>query len=121
MKEIILTQGKVALVDDEDYEMINKFKWFFHTGYASTNITEKGRQRTIKMHRYILNAQKGFMVDHINHNTIDNRKENLRISTNQQNLFNQKIKNIHLSIRGLVGLKVQKNGVLGLDLIKVYI
>jgi hypothetical protein len=53
------------------------------------------------MHRVILNAPKGLMVDHINHDTLDNRKENLRIVTNQQNTFNQKLKNHSSKYKGV--------------------
>jgi hypothetical protein len=84
MKEIKLTQGKFAIVDNEDYEYLNQFKWY---AYKHRN-TFYAKYKSIRMHRLILNIPQGLYVDHINHNGLDNRKENLRICTNQQNLHN---------------------------------
>lgn len=103
MKEIHLTKGQVALVDDEDYEYLNQWKWCAqwesHTKsyYASRKrylgmINGKRKQKTIRMHRLIMDAPTGKQVDHINHNTLDNCKENLRIVTNRQNKQNRKHK-----------------------------
>jgi hypothetical protein len=91
MKEIILTQGQVALVDDEDYEYLNQFKWqaFWskkaHTFYAHRPIYKGNKRTKILMHRQILNVPDGLQVDHINHKTLDNQKYNLRIVTCRQN------------------------------------
>lgn len=70
-------------------------KWFAveHHGtvYAKTNIpAQKGKRTTIKMHRVVMNAQPGDIVDHINGNGLDNRKENLRIVSNKLNARNRK-------------------------------
>lgn len=99
MKEIILTQGKVALIDDEDYDELNKYKWFAHasrnTFYASRNSdrndSEDHKQHTIKMHRVIMNPPSDMKIDHINGNGLDNRRENLRIVTNRQNCQNKHV------------------------------
>ena len=111
MKKIILTKDKVALVDDEDFERINQYKW-----QASQNLTSEriwyakrvskaisGKQKTIKMHREILKDTEGLQVDHINGNGLDNRKVNLRLCTNQQNHFNRKLpnKNNKLGVKGV--------------------
>ena len=108
MKEIKLTQGKVALVDDEDYDKLVELKWFYHTGYASSNMWIDGKRKTAKMHRVIMNNPKGFMIDHINHDTLDNRKENLRLVTNQQNLFNQKLKKHSSKYKGVTWYETHK-------------
>lgn len=80
MKEIPLTRGKVALVDDEDYEYLSQFKWFFGGRYAQRGFNKDDGTRTSKgMHTDIMNTPKGMAVDHINCNKLDNRKENLRI------------------------------------------
>lgn len=90
MKEIQLNKGYVAIVDDEDYEELSKYKWAVcygrHTNYAtrSKNVNNESN----RMHRIITNCQDGFCVDHINHNGLDNRKENLRICTYSQNSMN---------------------------------
>lgn len=91
MKKIPLTQGKFALVDDEDYEWLNQWKWFAHNrrGYYYAARTENGK--TISMHREILGLKHGNKQDsdHINHNTLDNCRLNLRICSRTQNTMNQ--------------------------------
>lgn len=85
-----LTQGKFALVDGDDYELVTRFKWkYSNRGYAAMNYLEKGKYRTVLMHRLIMGEPKGYFVDHIDGNPLNNQKENLRISTNKQNSFNQ--------------------------------
>lgn len=113
MKEIPLTQGKVVLVDDDDYEKLNQFNWFAHwSGWGWRALRNKwvnGKGETIFMHREILNAPKGTQVDHINGNSLDNRKENLRFCTNQQNSFNRQAqKNNKLGIKGVSWKKSHK-------------
>ena len=97
MKEIQLTKGYVALVDEEDFERVNLFKWYYGQGYAlrkpSRNsglrykIASKPQSPYRQMHRLLLETLQE--VDHINGNCLDNRKENLRIVTRQQNSFNR--------------------------------
>ena len=98
MKEIKLTQNKVALVDDENFEYLNQFKWYTarngRTWYARRHASRiNGKQKLIQMHRIIINAPKHLQVDHVNGDGLDNRKENLRLCTHQENHFN--IKNTH--------------------------
>ena len=93
MKEIKLSQNKVALVDDEDFEYLNQFKWYAlkksNTYYAVRNIRlANGKQTSIRMHRVILNVPKGMETDHKNQNGLDNQRENLRICTRQENAMN---------------------------------
>lgn len=94
MKKIKLTQNKYTLVDDEDFEWLNSFKWSAHKvrGYYAERrpIFHKGKYFT-KMHRLILNAPKNLFVDHIDGNTLNNQKSNLRLCTNMENLRNSKI------------------------------
>jgi hypothetical protein len=88
MKKIPLSQGKFAIVDDEDCEFLNQWKWYYHQGYAVRHVSYGP---TILMHRVILERM-GFKdfedSDHINRNGIDNRRSNLRPSTHRQNLCN---------------------------------
>ncbi len=87
MKKIKLTRNKVALIDNDDFEKVSKNKWsFHHRGYVV-----RGKPQ-ISLHRFIMNAQKGQMVDHINRNKLDNRKSNLRFVTSRQNQFNSLFK-----------------------------
>ena len=91
-KLIPLTQDKFAIVDAEDYEWLNQYKW-----YASRNENgdyyakrmERGTRRQIIMHRVITEAPPGLLVDHRNHNGLDNRRSNLRICTKAENVRNQ--------------------------------
>ena len=89
MRKIPLTQGKFALVDDEDYEALAKHKWQFNHHYARRD-GPRPRRLPIWMHRVITNAPPGMQVDHINGDTLDNRKSNLRICTRAQNQANRK-------------------------------
>ena len=108
MKEIPLTQGQVALVDDEDFERVNAFKWHAswnpraQSFYARrTRVVSDGWQ-TILMHRFILDTPNYLETDHINHNTLDNRRENLRNCTRAQNKINKRVySNNKLGIKGI--------------------
>lgn len=94
MKEIKLTCDKVALVDDEDFDYLNQWKWCAvkkEAGYyAQRKVQKKGIQQTFYLHREILKASKGMYVDHKDHDTLNNRKENLRICTSSQNNANKR-------------------------------
>ena len=96
MIEISLTQGMVAFIDDEDFELVSQYKWGANrdgnTYYAATNTSRKQPPRKhIKMHRLIMGAKDGQLVDHINFNGLDNRKENLRFATVAENSHRQAV------------------------------
>ena len=99
MKKIPLTQGQVALVDDADYEWLSRWKWCAmwcsstDSFYAVRHIRlPNGKWTTLRMHRAILGLERGDsrQVDHENHDTLDERRENLRIVTHQENQWNQR-------------------------------
>ena len=93
-KTIPLTQGKVAIVDNADYEWLTQWKWYaaktISAYYARRSVWENGKTRDIQMHRVILNAPAKKQVDHINGNGLDNQRVNLRLCTNSQNHMNGK-------------------------------
>jgi len=96
MKQIALTQGQIAIVDDADYEWLNRYKWFAHKGhnniwYAERGEWVNGKRRTITMHRFILALKDGDPRegDHKNHKGLDNQRCNLRICTPAQNQHNR--------------------------------
>jgi hypothetical protein len=88
-KKIPLTQGQFAIVDDEDFNELGKLKW--HAQKESKSNYFYAISKRIKMHRAITCAKKGECVDHINHNTLDNRRCNLRLCTIAQNAMNRKL------------------------------
>jgi hypothetical protein len=94
MKEIQLTQGKVALVSDRCFEYINQWKWHAHFGdvwYAERNEGKWPFQKKIKMHRVIMGiTDSDIKIDHIDGNGLNNQDENLRVCTHAQNLRNRK-------------------------------
>jgi len=98
MKKIPLSQGKFSLVDDRDHEDLLRYKWSAHrngnTFYAVRHI-RIGKKRLMEwIHRRILGLKPGDgkYVDHINNNGLDNRRNNLRVCTNKENLRNRTIK-----------------------------
>ncbi len=107
-KTIELTQGQFAIVDDEDYKGLNKYKWraqyIKSTGsfYAVRTDCSEKKQEKIYMHRQIMNTPKGMHTDHKSHNTLNNRKHNLRVCTSSQNFMNSKTYfNNHSGITGV--------------------
>jgi hypothetical protein len=98
MKEILLTQGKVALVDDEDYERLSKHTWQANKQqdglyYAQRSVYHKGKRIHIKMHREILGFfyRDGKITDHKNRNGLDNQRNNLRPTTRAINRINSRM------------------------------
>ena len=89
MKKIKLTKGKYALVDDEDFEYLNQWKWHFAKGYAGRSVGDRKNKKYVWMHRLINNTPDGFETDHINRNKSDNRKCNLRTVTKSLNGLNR--------------------------------
>ena len=90
MREIPLSRGLVALVDDEDFERLSKFKWYASPAYAVRNGKDAdGKAMQIRMHREILNAKPDQEVDHVNRNGFDNRRENLRLCSHAENVRNR--------------------------------
>lgn len=97
-KQIELTQGRVAIVDDEDFERLSQWKWRYlsapnkRTGYAVRSAPRKTKLKprsAVLMHRDIIDAPRDTDVDHINSNNLDNRRRNLRLCTGTQNNGNQ--------------------------------
>ena len=76
-----------TIVDAKYLNLIMKFKWSISEGYVISRTTRK----KVWLHRIIMNAPDGTMVDHINHNPLDNRESNLRICSRQQNMMNRKV------------------------------
>lgn len=120
MKKIKLTQGEYALVDNEDFERLSKHNWHFDR-YAQRSIRENGKQKHWRMHWSVIGrSPKGFEVDHVNGNKLDNRKENLRVVIHSENQRNKgKSKNNTSGFKGvnwnkkagrwIANIKINKN------------
>lgn len=96
-------------IDDEDYEKIKQWKWRkHHDGYAIRTLNFKikdgtYKQKTVQLHMQLMGRIKGFVMDHINRDKLDNRKSNLRFATHSQNRVN------------FVGKKTSKSGYRGVS------
>ncbi|MBN2018998.1 MAG: HNH endonuclease [Sedimentisphaerales bacterium] len=97
IRYIALTKGKFAIVDADDFCRLNQYKWHCVKGkwgcYAARRARtyEKSTRKMIYMHHNIINVPDGLLADHINNNTLDNRKENLRPATHSQNACNTRL------------------------------
>lgn len=90
MKTIPLTNGKVAIVDNNDFDSLSMYKWRDINGYARTEWMIKYKRFRVKMHQMIIGkASDGFVIDHINRNRLDNRRSNLRFCTQKENTNNR--------------------------------
>jgi hypothetical protein len=114
VREIPLTRGQVAIVDDVDYEELSKFDWHINNyGYAVRHSSMKnGKRHPILMHRIIWEMHNGPItegeIDHINGNGADNRLENLRLCTDSQNQANMHKKVPHSS--KFKGVRLHRDG-----------
>lgn len=94
MKEIKLTRGKVAFVDDDDFEWLSQWKWFASKSrnkwYAHTNYRKHdGTWGKLSMHSCVMNFPQQIFIDHANGNGLDCQKHNLRAATRSQNGANR--------------------------------
>lgn len=116
MKQIELTQGQYALVDDADYDWLTQWKWCVakqYSGYYAVRnfLLKNGKRSMISMHRQILGLKQGDkrQGDHKDRNTLNNCRNNIRICTNQENSMNQKVlSNCSSRFKGICWHKMAK-------------
>src|SRR5688500_5130193 len=90
-RELPLSQGYVAIVNDADFDYLSRWKWSYHpNGAAVRTVVHAGKTYMIWMHRVVMGAPDGLVVDHINGNRLDNRRRNLRICTQGENSLNRR-------------------------------
>lgn len=111
MKKIPLTQGKFAIVDDEDYELVSQYKWLLSKQSKNCEYAVITKRPRLRMHRLIMGLVPGdgLIVDHINGNGRDNRRANLRVCTHVENIRNMATKGGSSLFRG-VTRRNQKRG-----------
>jgi hypothetical protein len=129
MKEIPLTRGKTAIVDDADYEWLSQWKWCAGVGGSGTKcyaVRHQGtgikKRKMVLMHRIITNTPDGMECDHINGNSLDNRRENLRICTHMENIRNRPLsKNNTTGYKGVVSRRGRYMVTIRLDYKRIYL
>lgn len=96
-RELPLSRGLVSLVDDADYDWLSQWRWHvcycpqMRSFYARREFKDNGKRHTLHLHREIcaLKPKDGLVVDHANHDTLDNRRSNLRVVTQRANSWNR--------------------------------
>jgi len=103
LKIIYTKKNEEIFVDDDDYEWLNQYTWHIGKGYAARArwLSDGDGGKRIMMHRQIMSAQKGEIIDHIDRNRKNNQRSNLRICSYAENARNHKV------------LKCNKSGVTG--------
>jgi hypothetical protein len=95
MKYIELTQGKQAIIDDADFNLLSRYKWGFNSRYARNSNFQS-------MQSFLIDNPNGLEIDHINRNTLDNRRSSLRLCSRNENLANrEKFKNNKSGYKGV--------------------
>lgn len=95
--EIRLTQGKIAIIDDEDWPLVAPYKWHAKLDRSTGRFYAYNKSHRLIMHRVIIGAEKGQIVDHIDRDGLNNRRANLRFSDKYRNQMNRGKKKDSLS------------------------
>ncbi len=112
MREIVMSNGSVVLVDDADYPALSQYKWKPNlAGYAYRNVKRNGKSKKLFMHHVILPPAEGMETDHINRNHLDNRRENLRNVPAWKNAHNRRTRPSQSGLRGVFVPKGRKRWV----------
>ena len=132
MRKIKLSQGLYTSIDDEDYGRVSQYKWCASLDKKSPNkesyyalrniITPEGKRTTLALHRFLMGDPSGMCIDHINHNTLDNRKANLRIVTQRQNCYNSRMVRENKSgYKGVTRSGKKWTAIIGVNNNKIYL
>jgi hypothetical protein len=104
---ITLPNGYSTLIDARDHSLLIKYKWYFDSGYVKRAYWDRKLKKVmhIKLHQELLKPIKGQIIDHINRNTLDNRRSNLRMCSASLNSFNKSCK---IGVSGYRGVIVNR-------------
>ena len=90
---VFLGNARTALIDSDDIPRVSERGWIISKGDSRPDyVSGSSGGKAVYLHRFVMNAQKGDIVDHINHDTMDNRKSNLRFATHRDNVANQRVR-----------------------------
>jgi len=122
-KSIPLTQGKFAIVDDEDYEYLTQWNWQYRGGYAARSVRKAGEKRkSIFMHRVINETPSDMQTDHIDQNKLNNSRGNLRSCSIGENGRNRKLQiNNKSGFRGVYSNKNKWYASIGINGKRIYL
>lgn len=124
MKEIQLTNGFVAMVDDADFDWLNQWKWYAHKAGKSiyAERTEYKQQKQIRMHVQIMNPENEMRVDHKDLNGLNNQRNNLRICTHAENRRNlTKPKNNTTGFKGVSPIRGKFQATIKVNYQQIYL
>lgn len=85
-----LPHGQYTLIDTEDYDRVSQYSWSHSRGYVTTTVYAGGTKSRIQLHRLVTNAADDLVVDHRDHNPLNNRKSNLAVGSQSANLHNRR-------------------------------
>ncbi len=109
MKKVKLTNGGHTLVNNEDYKLISRYRWLASESQKGRFYVKRTTRPQIYLHRFLLSPPREKFTDHINGNTLDNRRSNLRVVSKYQNTLNKKIhKNNKSGYKGVVRINYTK-------------
>ena len=101
-RQLPLAKGLCTLVDDDDFALVSAYPWHItSSGYVAGKVIIDGAQKLVYLHRFLLNAPPGQVVDHINGDRLDNRQDNLRLVTRAQNQWNRKVQRNRSGYKGV--------------------
>jgi hypothetical protein len=111
IRYIPLTQGKYAVIEAADYERAAMFSWHASNSGARTYACSNIGGRNVSLHRFLMNPPAGMVVDHIDHDGLNDRRSNLRICTQRQNLYNSRPKGRSSRFKGVCWDKARQRWV----------
>lgn len=106
MKEIPLTQNRVAMVDDSDFDRVSRHKWFAVDDGYNVYAARKTLSKQVRMQNFLMKPPNGCIIDHRDGNGLNNQRANLRICLHRENMRNLKMRKSNRS--GFKGVSWKK-------------